>query len=588
MRVLGIVTARGGSKGIPRKNIVPLRGKPLLAYTAEAALAAKRLKCVVLSTDDEEIAAVGRACGLEVPFMRPPELAFDDTPTIPVLQDVVRRLEAKGERYDAVLALQPTNPLRRPEDIDGAIELLERTGADSVISFVDAGEKHPARMKFVESDGRVIDPPFAEASEGQRRQDLPRLYLREGSIYLTRRDVLMEQNSLKGQDCRAWIVPEERACNIDTPFDLFLAEQMLRYATLTPGGSGEQPDREQMPVGPLVEGLSNLQGGHVQTSSDTTKRVARSRTILVTESRGFSPGAEEMLRRLGKVVFAELDRGALLRAVAEAEVLWVRLAHRIDAEVMNAAPRLQVIVTPTTGLNHIDLEEARRRGVNVLSLTGETEFLKDVRATAELTIALILALLRRIPAATVHVASGGWDRDVLRGRELHGKTGGVVGYGRLGRIVARYLEAFGMRVLATDPKGEKASPEGAVRLVELSELLRESDIVTLHVNLSEETRNCFGRKQFETMKPGAWFVNTARGELVDEAALLDALRSGRLAGVALDVLSDERATGMGHHPAVVYAREHGNLLITPHIGGCTEESMEKTELFLAEKLCAVL
>ncbi len=142
---------------------------------------------------------------------------------------MVRKLEAVGERYDAILTLQPTNPLRTPADIDGAIDLLCRTGADSVISFVDTGEKHPARMKIIGAERRVNDPPFAEQFEGQPRQQLPKLFLREGSIYLTRRDVLMEQHSLKGNDCRAWIMPEDRACNIDTPFDLFLAEQLLRY-----------------------------------------------------------------------------------------------------------------------------------------------------------------------------------------------------------------------------------------------------------------------------------------------------------------------------------------------------------------------
>jgi CMP-N-acetylneuraminic acid synthetase len=229
MKVLGIVTARGGSKGIPRKNIIPLLGNPLLAYTAKAALSAKRLTRTILSTEDEEIACIGRACGLDVPFLRSADLARDETPSIPVLQDAVRRLEQMGETYDAVFTLQPTNPLRRPEDIDGAVDLLERTGADSVISFVDAGEKHPARMKFITPEGEVNDPPFAELFEGQRRQDLPKLYLREGSVYLTRRSILMELNSVKGNICRAWIIPEERACNIDTPFDLFLAEQMLKY-----------------------------------------------------------------------------------------------------------------------------------------------------------------------------------------------------------------------------------------------------------------------------------------------------------------------------------------------------------------------
>ncbi|CAN5365123.1 acylneuraminate cytidylyltransferase family protein [soil metagenome] len=230
MRVLGIVTARGGSKGIPGKNLAMLAGKPLIAWTAEAARASG-LHRVVLSTDDAEIARVGEYHGLEVPFMRPAELAADDTPTIPVLQDVVRRLEATGDRYDAIFTLQPTNPLRRASDIDGAIALLEKTGADSVISYVDVGEWHPARMKTIDPEGRVIDPPFAEQFEGQRRQDLPRLWLREGSVYVTRRDVLVDQGSLKGRDCRAWEMPEERACNIDTPFDLWFAERLLERAT---------------------------------------------------------------------------------------------------------------------------------------------------------------------------------------------------------------------------------------------------------------------------------------------------------------------------------------------------------------------
>jgi CMP-N-acetylneuraminic acid synthetase len=237
MRTLAIIPARGGSKGIPRKNIAPLLGKPLLAYTAESALAALQLSRIVLSTEDEEIARVGRHWGLEVPFLRPPELARDNTPTLLVLQDVVRKLEATGDSYDAIFTLQPTTPFRRPEDIDGAIDLIERTGADSVISFVDVGEKHPARMKSIAFDGRVLDPPFAEEFEGQRRQDLPKLYLREGSVYLTRRTVLMEQGSVKGRDCRAWLVPEERACNIDTPFDLFIAEQILRYRDNQPNSN---------------------------------------------------------------------------------------------------------------------------------------------------------------------------------------------------------------------------------------------------------------------------------------------------------------------------------------------------------------
>jgi CMP-N-acetylneuraminic acid synthetase len=238
MRTLGIIPARGGSKGIPRKNIKLLLGKPLLWYTAQAALHASLLTRVVLSTEDEEIAAVGTSCGLDVPFMRPPELARDDSPTLPVLQDVVRRLERDGERYDAIMTLQVTSPLRRSGDIDGSIRLLERTGADSVFSFVDVGSRHPAKMKFIDAEGRVTDPPFGGMGEGHRRQDLPPMFRRDGSIYVTRHDVLMARNSLKGSDCRAWLIPEEWSCDIDSPFDFFFAEQLMIYHGLgAPSGT---------------------------------------------------------------------------------------------------------------------------------------------------------------------------------------------------------------------------------------------------------------------------------------------------------------------------------------------------------------
>jgi D-3-phosphoglycerate dehydrogenase len=167
---------------------------------------------------------------------------------------------------------------------------------------------------------------------------------------------------------------------------------------------------------------------------------------------------------------------------------------------------------------------------------------------------------------------------------LHGKTVGVVGYGRLGRIVSRYLRAFDTVVLTADPDISPASVEPPVTLVPLARLLGESNLVTLHVNLSEKTRGFFGREQFSAMRKGAWFINTSRGELVDETALLDGLKSGHIAGAALDVISGESSERMVNHPIVAYALEHENLILTPHIGGCTVESMAQTEVFLAEKV----
>jgi D-3-phosphoglycerate dehydrogenase / 2-oxoglutarate reductase len=310
--------------------------------------------------------------------------------------------------------------------------------------------------------------------------------------------------------------------------------------------------------------------------------------ILVSESGGFAERAAALLRQAGELTLADLDRERLLSAVGEADILWVRLRHRIDSEVMNAGQRLKIIVTPTTGLNHIDLEEVGRRSIRVLSLRGEAEFLRDIRATAEHTVALILALLRHIPAAFTHVRDGGWDRDLFKGRELHRKTVGLVGYGRLGRLVAQYLKSFDIQILAADPHVGGGAMDEGVALVSLAQLLREADLVTLHVNLCEQTRGLIGRKQFAAMKQGAWFINTSRGELVDEHALLDALNTRQLTGAALDVLCDEDSSGMQAHQLVAYARAHDNLIITPHIGGCTVESMEKTECFLADRLLTLL
>lgn len=314
-------------------------------------------------------------------------------------------------------------------------------------------------------------------------------------------------------------------------------------------------------------------------------------SILVSESLNFSDAATNRLRSAGRVTLADLDRPGLLSAVRDVDTLWVRLRHTIDSEVMDRAPRLRLIATPTTGLNHIDLDEAARRGIRVISLRGETAFLDRIHATAEHTLALTFALLRHVPAASRHVTEGGWNRDLFRGRELRGKTAGVVGYGRIGRMVAACLQALGMKVLATDPAVNRAAPGGPaseIEFVPLAALLERADLVTLHVVFNEKTRAFFGASEFARMKPGAWFINTSRGELVDEAALLQSLVNGRISGAALDVLSGENSSGMSAHPLVQYARTHESLLITPHVGGCTSESMQATEEFLAEKVVAAL
>jgi CMP-N,N'-diacetyllegionaminic acid synthase len=227
MRTLGLVTARGGSKGVPRKNIRRLGGKPLLAWTADAAREARTLARVVCSTDDSEIADVARAAGLDVPFIRPPDLALDTTPTLPVLQHAVRWLEEQGDRFDAICLLQPTSPLRTATDIDACIELLARSGADSVVSIAPVpAEYNPHWVYFAGGDGE-LRLATGETTPIPRRQDLPPAFHRDGSIFAMRRDVLMERNSLYGERLVGHISDPASALDIDTLEDWERAEKIL-------------------------------------------------------------------------------------------------------------------------------------------------------------------------------------------------------------------------------------------------------------------------------------------------------------------------------------------------------------------------
>ncbi|MEO1084680.1 MAG: acylneuraminate cytidylyltransferase family protein [Acidobacteriota bacterium] len=232
-RVLAVIPARGGSKGVVRKNLRPLGGAPLIAHTIEAALAARhRLDALVVSTDDPEIADVARGFGVEVPFLRPAELAGDTAPTVPVLQHAVEEMETRlGTRFDAVLLLQPTAPFRSAADIEAVIDLLgERPEFDSVISVVQVFATHPILMKRIGDGGELL--PFAvEEREGTRRQDYdPPAFMRNGALYLTRRAPLMERGSIWGRRICPYVMPEERSHNIDSEIDLMVAEALLARA----------------------------------------------------------------------------------------------------------------------------------------------------------------------------------------------------------------------------------------------------------------------------------------------------------------------------------------------------------------------
>ncbi len=305
--------------------------------------------------------------------------------------------------------------------------------------------------------------------------------------------------------------------------------------------------------------------------------------ILNLEPEGYSPKAKALLEQFARVQDGPLSHEELLEQIPDFDALIVRFGHGIiGQELFDRGKRLKAIASATTGLNHIDVEAATQRNIAVLSLRGETEFLQGIYATPEHMWALLLALIRNIPDAVVHVREGGWNRDLFKGTELHGKTFGIIGFGRVGSKLAVYAQAFGMEVLAYDEK--KFSAPEYVKIVSLDALLGASDVVSVCVAYNDATHHMIGESSFGAMKKGAILINTSRGEVLDEKALLSALQSGRVGAAALDVLEGEHAQSIRKNPLVQYASSHRNLLITPHIAGATAESMEKTEIFIAKKL----
>ena len=298
--------------------------------------------------------------------------------------------------------------------------------------------------------------------------------------------------------------------------------------------------------------------------------------ILVSESL-----AEEGLAILrGAAVVDDRSgcaREELIGAIADCQALIVRSGTLVDRELIESAPLLRVIGRAGAGVDNIDLDAASERGIIVLNAAGG-----NTVAAAELALALLLSLSRHLAEANASLRSGEWKRSAFVGAELRGKTAGIVGLGQVGAAVARRLQAMEMRTVAFDPfVSEERARSVGVELLGLSDLLAQSDVVTLHSSASPGAPPLLGERELGAMKPGALLVNTARGRLIDEAALLSSLDAGRIGGAALDVFAQEPAQD---NPLV----QHPRVLATPHLGASTQEAQERVAVDIARETLKVL
>ena len=273
------------------------------------------------------------------------------------------------------------------------------------------------------------------------------------------------------------------------------------------------------------------------------------------------------------------DPAALTAAAADCRALIVRNQTQVTADLIAAAPNLKIIARAGVGLDNIDVPAATQAGI-VVSFTPD----QNAISVAELTFGFMIGLSRNIAPADKSTKAGRWDRHRFWGTELFAKTLGVVGLGRIGFLVALRARAFGMHIVAHDPYINPDTPpvtETGARLVSLDELLEQADYVTCHVPATEQTRHMFAADQFEKMKPTAYLINIARGELIDEPALIEALTSRQIAGAALDVRADEPPT-----PSPL--SDLPNVILTPHIGALTDEAQNRVLKALAADVQAVL
>jgi len=390
MKVLCVILARGGSKGIPRKNIVDLGGKPLLAWSIECAKACKSIDDVYVSSEDEEILQVALKYGA-LRITRPIALARDEVWSKDALKDAVLSAECQEDKeYDVVVELNNFCPFRSPEDVEVALSCLDDSGADSVVSLAATAE-HPMRCKKFKGLFLTDLKGFPEG-EGSRRQDLQEIYYRNGAIYVMRRDLIVNEGKRIGRFCRGYEMPRERSLNIDTPYDLELARAWVNRSRLV------------IPT-----------SGFISTDEYTPKK--RKPTVRIDAPVDFMPNVLEGLDK-------DFEIGAYGRG-RQVDYLIANPGAETKYGVQPLGSATKAIITPSTGTTHIDPDI----GIPVHSLADDPGYTNTITASAEYTWALILSLVRNIPQANRGVYDWRRREGDWRSVELGGKSLGILAGG---------------------------------------------------------------------------------------------------------------------------------------------------------------
>ena len=552
-KILCVILARGGSKSIPKKNIFKICGHPLISYSIEAAKQSKLISKIVVSTDDDETAKISRQYGAYTPFKRSKLLSGDKVPSVDALYDCVKRSEYFfSEKFDFVIELPCVSPLRDNHDVDEALKILIQRKCDSVISYVNTGEKHPTRLKRIRKN-KVTNfcKDYPEADIGSRRQDFEPCFIRNGAIYAMTRDCIINMKSRNGKNSFPYIMSSEKSINIDEKFDLDIAKLLIQN-----GYCKNQPN--------LIE----------KNKTIIMNKKNENKTVLITAPINFFKSNEFLINNKYKCIYLENpNKKQLIKYLNYADG-WICQPcpeYFINEEILKNAKRLKVISTPSTGTTHIDLLYCNRKSIKVYPITVSKKF-TNIKASSEFTFLMCLLGFKNIINAIKKVRSGNWRNveNELRGNEIFGKKIGIFGKGRIGKNLSHYFKSMGAEVKFFDINKKNIN-----KLSIKNDILKKSDLIAVCISYNKENYNFVDKKFFSKMKKGSIFINTSRGEVVNENSLISALKSKHIKCAYLDVVKNEQNLKEKNNILIEYSKKNENLIISPHMAGLTHESEEK-------------
>ncbi len=505
--VLAVILARGGSKSIPKKNIYKISGHPLISYSIEAAKNSKYIKKIVVSTDDKEIARISKSYGADIPFIRSKKLSGDKVPSVDALFDCVNKSEKYyQEKFDYIIELPCVAPLRDGIDIDKALKKLFTNKYDSVISYVNTGEKHPVRLKRIKKN--VVTnfcKEYPEPDIGSRRQDFEPCFIRNGAIYSMTRNCILKQKSRNGRKSFPFIMDSKKSINIDEKFDLELAELLIQN-----GACKNKPK--------VVEKKKKL----IFINSPKKKNL-----LITTPVFFFEEHLSNLKKNFNCIFLEKPNKTQLIRELKNIHG-WIchpSPEYLIDKSILIHAKKLEIISTPSTGTTHIDLEYCNKKSIKVFTITISKKFEK-IKASSEFTFLLCLLAFKNLIGALNQVRLGNWRNieNEIRGNEIVGKKIGIFGFGRIGKNLYKYLSAMGAKVNFYDIKNTSNSPKFKNKDI----ILKSSDLIAVCISYNKKNFNYVDKDFFSKMKHNSIFINTSRGEVVNENDLINALKKKKI------------------------------------------------------------